>query len=102
MKVHFAGHEDVGMSKPLKKAEVKYVLGSFYQIRRYKDQHAIDFVGNTCEFTCDTNYNSNSETFQCEPKCDLCYNLPGKLIFGTFLQFNDTHALPMWSLLTPK
>ena len=44
MKVHFAGHEDVGMSKPLKKAGVNYVLGSFYQIRRYKDQHAIDFV----------------------------------------------------------
>ena len=44
MKVHFAGHEDVGMSKPLKKAGVKYVLGSFYQIRKYKDQHAIDFV----------------------------------------------------------
>ena len=34
-------------------------------------QHALSFVGNTCEFTCDTDYNSNSETFQCEPKCDL-------------------------------
>ena len=28
----------------MKKAGVNYVLGSFYQIRRYKDQHAIDFI----------------------------------------------------------
>jgi len=44
MKVHFAGHEDVGMSKPLKKAGVNYVLGSFYQIRRYKNEQAINFI----------------------------------------------------------
>ena len=34
-------------------------------------QHALSFVGNTCEFTCEADYNPNSETFQCEPKCDL-------------------------------
>ena len=44
MKVHFAGHEDMRMAKPLKKAGVNYVLCSFYQIRTYKDSHRQKFI----------------------------------------------------------
>lgn len=44
MKVHFAGHEDVKMSKPLKMAGVNYVLASFYQIRKYKGDKALEFI----------------------------------------------------------
>lgn len=44
MKVHFAGHEDVKMAKPLKMAGVKYVLASFYQLRKFKGEKAIEFI----------------------------------------------------------
>ena len=44
MKVHFAGHEDIRMSKPLKMAGVRYVLCSFYQIRNYKNETAKKFI----------------------------------------------------------
>ena len=44
MKVHFAGHEDMRMAKPLKKAGVNYVLCSFYQIRTYKDSYRQKFI----------------------------------------------------------
>lgn len=44
MKVHFAGHEDVKMAKPLKMAGINYVLASFYQIRKFKGESAINFI----------------------------------------------------------
>ena len=46
MKVHFAGSpsEDIRMSKSLKMAGVRYVLGSFYQIKNYKGERAKKFI----------------------------------------------------------
>ena len=44
MKVHFAGHDDIRISKPLKKAGINYVLCTFYQIRKFKKTELQNFI----------------------------------------------------------